>query len=442
MEENYYPEGMLGAYLYESFQLLEQLEAIVLAGDNEIFFDSGSIQEIFRIVHTLKGSSGIMMYDNIAYVSHKLEDIFYYLREASVEDVSKAELGNYIFQVCDFVTGELNKIRGGEPNDGNPDEIAEKIESYLMDLKEGMQEKGMELPPENVYTPPEQYYVAPSAENTESVPLKIDLGIEPEPNAGMKPGDYVISRQGNEKENLVGVGLEKLERLTALMDKLQRIQTKVEKNPNSEELWRKLRTVSTEMERTIFEMRQAPIGSVLRRMKRVVFDASRRLNKNVELQIFGEEIPVDRMILEHLTEPLMHMVRNAADHGIEELEKRRRMGKPDRGTIRLSAVLEDRKLIVAVEDDGRGLDAQRIFEIAKSRGLIAEDEKREDYTDQELYEFIFSAGFSTRDEITEISGRGVGLDVAVAKIKELGGNFYIESTPEEGTEFWMEIPVD
>lgn len=440
MEENYCPDGMLGAYLYESFQLLEQMDAVVLSQDGNEFFDRDSIQDIFRIVHTLKGSSGIMMYDNIAHAAHRLEDIFYYMRESSIEDIPKVELAEYIFEVADFIMGELNKIKDGMPVDGDPTEIAEKIDAYLSTIKEGMQERGIELPPENIYAPPEQYYVAPVAEKMENIPLNIDLGIEPEQEHGLKPGDYVIG--GEKKENLVGIGMDKLEKLTILVDKLVRLEQKVENAPDAEELWKKLRKVSAELESTVYDMRRAPIGSVFRRMKRVVFDASRRLSKDMELQIFGENILVDRMLLEQLTEPLMHMVRNAADHGIEDLERRRSMGKPDRGTIQLTAVLEEGLLILSVEDDGRGLDGQKIFNVAKLRGLVAKDAKYEDYTQQELYEFILSAGFTTRDEITEISGRGVGLDAVIDKVRELGGQFYIESVPGEGTEFWMEIPVD
>ncbi len=439
MEENYCPDGMLGSYLYESFQLLEQMETVVLAEDSSEFFDRDSIQEIFRIVHTLKGSSGIMMYDNIAHIAHKLEDIFYYMRESSIEDIPKAELGEYIFGVSDFITGELNKIKEGAAVNGDPTAIAEKIDAYLTVLKEGMQEKGIELPPENVYAPPGQYYVAPVAEKMENVPLQIDLGIEPEQEQ-LKPGDYVIG--GHTKENIVGIGMDKLDRLTILVDKLLRLEQKAEETPDYEAAWRKLRKVSGELEQIVYDMRRAPIGGMFRRMKRVVFDASCRLSKEVELQTFGEDIMVDRMLLEQLTEPLMHMVRNAADHGIEDLARRRSMGKPDQGTIQLTAVLEEGMLTLSVEDDGRGLDGEKIFQIAKLRGLVTEDARIEDYTQQELFAFILNAGFTTRDEITEISGRGVGLDAVIGKVKELGGSFHIESVPGEGTEFWMEIPID
>lgn len=442
MEESNCPDGMLGSYLYESFQLIQQMEAVILSEGGEGFLDADGINEMFRIVHTIKGTAGVMMYDNIAQVAHKLEDIFYYLRESSSEDIPKAELAKYVFQVSDFISGELNKIKEGKEADGESVEIVNTIDTYLRILKEEIQGKGMELPQENVYAEPRQYYIAPSAENTENVPLKIDLGMEPEKESEMKPGDYVIGGRSGKKENLVGIGMEKLEKLTALVEKLVRLERQTQKKPDCEELWKKLGEVSEDLERMVYDMRQAPVSGLFRKMNRVVYDVSHRLSKDIELKIYGEEIMADRMILERLSEPLMHMVRNAADHGIEELAERRSVGKPDKGMIQLSADSKDGMLVLSVQDDGRGLDKQNIFARAKARGMIAEKAGLEDYTEQEIYMFITDAGFSTRDEVTEISGRGVGMDVVATKVRELCGNLRIESILGEGTAIIIEIPVD
>lgn len=442
MEENNCPEGMLGSYLYECFQLLEQLETIVFSQGEAECFDADSINEVFRIMHTIKSSSGIMMYDNIAMAAHKLEDIFYYLRESAAEDVNTAELTEYIFQVSDFITEELNKIKEGRDADGEAEPIAEKIDAYLLVLKAGMQEKGMELPPENIYTPPRQYYIAPAAEKKENVPLKIDLGEEPKPAPEMKPGDYVIGGQENKKERLVGVSMEKLEKLTVLVEKLLQLEQKAQKRPDAEEVWNKLNKVSAELENTLWDMRQAPVGTILRKMKRTVYDVSQRLSKDIELKLEGEELLVDRMILEQLNSPLIHLVRNAADHGIEDLAGRRMAGKSDKGTILLSARLENGRLFLSVKDDGKGLDAEKIFERAKLRGMVDADALISDYEEQEIFEFITMAGFSTRDEVTEISGRGVGMDVAAGKVREMGGKLHMQSAFGIGTEITIEIPVD
>ena len=267
------------------------------------------------------------------------------------------------------------------------------IETYLTALKEEIQDKGMELPPENVYAPPVQYYVAPVAENKENVPLKIDLGIEPEKETAMKPGDYVIGSKAGKKENLVGIGMEKLDKLTILVEKLLRMEQKVEKKPDSEDMWKKLHKITGELEETVRDMRQAPLSGLFRKMNRVVYDASRRLSKDMELSTCGEELLVDRMILEHLSEPLMHMVRNAADHGIEDLAEDR-MGKPDIGNIQLSASVEDGMLTLVVQDDGRGLD-KRDFERAKVRGLLEEQVQMDNIQNRKSLLLLTIAGFST-----------------------------------------------
>lgn len=434
IESDYCPEGMLDSYLFESFQLLEQMEEIVLSEENAGFFDSESINEIFRILHTIKGSSSIMMYDNITAAAHKLEDIFYYLRESQAEDIPKAELAKYIFQVSDFVSGELYKIKDGRNPDGNPQEAVESIETYLRSLKEEIREKGLELPPDNVYTEPERYYIAPAQEK--EAPLKIDLGEEP------IPGDYVIKKNRDRKENLVGVSMDNLEKLMLAVEKLERLEKNIKEGKNKESVYKKFHKVKEELKDTVGDMMQAPVGGVLRKMNRVVFDVSNKLEKDIELKLQGEGILVDRMLLEQITDSLMHLVRNAADHGIESVGERLDAGKPITGTIAIKAVKQDDKLYIYVEDDGRGIDKNSVFEKAKKKKLVDNSKSISQYTDQEIYEFITCAGFTTKDMVTEISGRGVGMDVVADTLKNIGGNLRINSTLGKGTEITLEIPLE
>lgn len=424
-ENTYNPEGMLGSYLYESFQLIEQMEEIALSEDDAGFFDRDSISEIFRIVHTIKGSSGIMLYDNIAKAAHRLEDIFYYLREASAEDIPKKELSKYIIQVSDFISGELYKINKGQNPDGDPQEVFDSIEIYLEALKAEIRESGMELPPENIYEESGQYYIAPISD--EERPLKIDLGEEPE------PGDYVVKNNKDRKENIVGISIENLEKLFLSVEKLEYLE-----NNNK---CSKLHKAIEELKVTVNNIMQAPVGGVFRKMNRVVFDVSNKLDKDIELKLQGEGIMVDRMLLEQITGSLMHLVRNAADHGIESSGERLDVGKTAKGTIELKAFKEDDKLYILVEDDGRGLDKDRIFEKAKQIKLVDGSISMGEYSDEQIYEFITCAGFTTKDRATEISGRGVGMDVVANTLKDIGGSLRIDSTPGEGTEMIMEIPL-
>lgn len=436
MEEKGCPEGMLDSYLYEIFQLLEQMEEIVVSDENGEFFDTESINEMFRILHTIKGTSGIMMYDNIALAAHKLEDVFYYLRESSSEDISKAELAGYIFKVSDFITGELNKIKEGKNTDGDPEEATGGIDIWLEGLKSEIQEKGKELPPENTYTPPLQFYIPPVAKQGDGAPLKIDLGEEPE------PGDYILGSQKPPKEKLVGVGMEKLERLATLVDKLAGMEAGITEDTDTIKLKKKLGRVVRELQETALDMRKAPIGGVLRKMNRVVYDVSRRLSKNIELVISGDDIPVDRLLAEQITDPLMHMVRNAVDHGIESIEERRKAGKAIEGRIELAAFVQDDELYLSVKDDGRGLEPEKIFSKAKEKGILASSADIADYTEEEIYQMITCPGFTTKESATEISGRGVGMDVVAHALLEAGGKLHIRSIPGKGTEMVMEIPKE
>lgn len=435
MIESFDSDGMLDIYLYESFQLLEQMEGIVLSESNNSFFDEESIGELFRIMHTIKGSSGIMMYDNIAIAAHKLEDIFYYLRETYSEGIPAGELSKYIFLTADFITGELNKIKEGNNPDGIPDDILSQIDCFLKEWKEQMTEKGMELPPENTYIAPNQYYIAPAAENKDMAPIVIDLGKEPD------PGDFVISNEKIKGENIVGISAGKLNKLTNLVEKL----VKAEKKPSDECEWgsikKKLLLITGEIEETVADMRRTPLSGTFRKMYRIVYDASRKLNKEIIFETNGEELEVDREIIEHIADPLMHMVRNAADHGLEGVEERIRAGKEKKGKIVLEAYTNDDILYISVKDDGRGIDKEEIFRQAKQKGIIGRNENIKGYTEKEIYLLITYPGFTTKKIVTEYSGRGVGMDVAMNKLKEIGGRLDITSSLGKGTEMKMEVPL-
>jgi chemotaxis protein histidine kinase CheA len=187
---------------------------------------------------------------------------------------------------------------------------------------------------------------------------------------------------------------------------------------------------------TYKEIRMMPVGRLFQRMSRVVRDLSRRTGKKVELCISGEDLELDRDVLEQLADPLMHMLRNAIDHGIEPPEDRVALGKLRTGRVALSAALESGNITIQVSDDGRGLDRQRILTKAVAEGLIAAGEH---LSDAEVYRFIFQPGFSTARHITYVSGRGVGMDVVRCQIEKLGGRIEIESTVGRGTTFYLKL---
>lgn len=570
MGEDFNTDSMLDMFLYESEQLLESLENIVLEKKDEECFDEQSINEIFRVMHTIKGSSGIMMYENITKVSHKLEDVFYYLRESHPENVPHLELVDHVLEVSDFITGELEKIKSGDVPDGDESKLVDEIDKFLTKIKTGISQKGDELPPENTYVEPSQFYIAPTesesskyykvsiywradtqmcniraytavyalkevAEDLQYIPDDIisneesseviladgfhmlvqcqcskedviaaigetsgmdrvevndctkqefDLGFhEPEEQPIIieledkdkekekkpekkepAPGDYVIKNKEagkskklaknqpkqKPKETYISVNVDKLDSLMDMIGELVISEATVLQNPdlkvpglelsNFQKSASQLSKITTELQDVIMSMRMMPLTNTFQKMNRIVFDVSRKLGKDIELEVIGENTEVDKNIIEHISDPLMHLVRNSVDHGIESKEERLAAGKNPKGKITLEAKNEGGKVYIIVRDDGKGLNKQALYDKAKKNGLIG-NRAMSEFTEKEIFQFITFAGFSTKEQVTEYSGRGVGMDVVVKNIQAVGGNLEIDSVEGGGSEMTMKIPL-
>ncbi|MCI8962920.1 MAG: chemotaxis protein CheA [Eubacterium sp.] len=582
MAEEFNLEGMLDTYLFENEQLLEQLQEIVLDQKDAECFDEDSINEIFRTMHTIKGSSGIMMFDNVTAISHKLEDVFYYLRESHPENVVHADLVEHVLQVADFITAEMEKIQEGSPADGDPAAIIAELDSFLENIKNGAVEEGKELPEENVSEEPKHFYIAPVA-NSASRFYKIyinffpetemanvhayktvyslkeiaeDLLYEPEdlitdassidaimedgfrillqaqcseeelrelikvgydiekvdiyeckaeeflqgfdfgehpvvgidlessaeeieakamkaveaeekkepPKPKMAPGDFVIKskepgkpkklakdKQRGAKDSFISVNVKKMDQLMDLIGELVISESVVLQNQdlkvpglnltNFNKAAAQMAKISTDLQNVIMSMRMVPLTNVFQKMNRIVFDVSRKLGKDVEFVMVGEHTEVDKNIIENISDPLMHLVRNAVDHGIETNEERVDSGKPDRGKITLSARTEAGKVWISVEDNGKGLDREKILDKARKQELLDPSKPDSAYEDKDVFQFITLPGFSTNEQVTEYSGRGVGMDVVVQNIQSIGGTLDIESNLGMGTTMTLKIPL-
>lgn len=577
MAEEYNTEGMLDVYLYENEQLLEQLQEMVLEQKDADSFDQDSINEIFRTMHTIKGSSGIMMFDNITAISHKLEDVFYYLRESHPQNVPHIKLVEHVLEVADFITDEMEKIKSGSTPDGNPDDIIKELDAFLETIKSGAGEE-VEPPPENVHEEPKQFYIAPVAtdasrfykvyitfspdtvmanihayktvyamkeiaedllyspediisdEGSADVILKegfkillqaqcteedirkiigvgydiekvdiyeckaeeflqgfdfggpeqqidLDSSVEViEARAGQKenqekpaakpmaPGDFVIKskepgkmkklakdKPKSEKASFISVNVNKMDLLMDLIGELVISESVVLQNPdlkvpglnlaNFNKAAAQMSKISTDLQNVIMSMRMVPLTNLFQKMNRIVFDVSRKLGKDIEFEMIGEHTEVDKNIIENISDPLMHLVRNAVDHGIETAEERIQSGKADKGKVTLSARTEAGKVWISVTDNGKGLDREKILAKAKKQGLLDEGKAESAYTDKEIYQFITLPGFSTNEQVTEYSGRGVGMDVVVQNIQSIGGTLEIESVPGFGSTMSLKIPL-
>ena len=202
-----------------------------------------------------------------------------------------------------------------------------------------------------------------------------------------------------------------------------------------------LASISTDLQNVIMSMRMVPLTNTFQKMNRIVFDVSRKLGKDIEFVMVGDSTEVDKNIIEHISDPLMHLVRNAVDHGIETNEERAASGKTEKGKVTLSAKTEAGKVWISVEDNGTGLDREKILAKARKQGILEDNKPDSAYNDKEVYQFITLPGFSTNEQVTEYSGRGVGMDVVVQNIQAIGGALEIESTPGCGSVMSLKIPL-
>jgi len=218
----------------------------------------------------------------------------------------------------------------------------------------------------------------------------------------------------------------------------EEIDSKSETDP---ELGRKVAYQSKivrELQELSMSMRMVPVQGVFQKMARLVRDLARKADKKIGFTTVGEETELDRTIVDKIADPLVHMVRNSADHGVETPEERQRAGKPAAGSIELRAFHQAGNIVIEIEDDGRGLDREKILQKALSQGLV---EPNQELTDDEVYKLIFHAGFSTAEKVTSVSGRGVGMDVVRRNIEELQGKIEISSTLGQGTKFAIRMPL-
>ncbi|MCR5416684.1 MAG: chemotaxis protein CheA [Pseudobutyrivibrio sp.] len=563
-------DSMLDMYLYENGQLLEKLEMTTLEKKDADCFDEADINEFFRVMHTIKGSSGIMMFDNIMKLAHKLEDVFFYIRESHPDNVPHLELVDKIFSVADFFREEFENIsEGGEPTKDST-ELIEDIDKFLSKIKNEIVSEHKPLPKEEKDEAPTHFYIAPAVtddakyfhvhvyysndtqmanmhafalanalkdsveqmyyspediitnedsadvvleqgfkillkthqskediekilsthvvqtmEITESSKAEfemgfdipsiivgadtIDLGDEPKEekkkSEEVTPGDYVIDAKPAGKkatlakdkkpkappQSYISVNVGKIDQLMDLIGEIVISESVVLQNPdlnvpnlnlsNFNKSAAQLTKFTAEMQDVIMSMRMMPLTNTFQKMNRIVFDTSRKLGKDIELKMIGEDTEVDKNIIEKISDPLMHMIRNSIDHGIEEKAQRVAAGKPEKGLITLEAKNEGGKVVISVSDDGGGMNPEKLFAKAKKNGIIPADKTINDFTKKEIYQFITYPGFSTNEQVTELSGRGVGMDVVVKNLQSVGGVLEIDSEFGKGSTMALKIPL-
>jgi len=567
-------DPIVQAFVYETEGMLEQMEQILLKCEDNDGFEDDDINEIFRIMHTIKGGAGMMWFNKLAELAHSLEDMFYFLREENptISDISlvsdnvlagidfmktymdgiKAndyeqleadDIVNDIHEAIETIKGEGTGVKKNNENEKEIDEVSmegtngteEPVqEDEMEDMGKGknlseIDEIELEMELESDYYSIVLTYqdgcemehirayqvvqeLQGKAQNIKHFPdkllegdadalasvirrkgfqihMQIDMPLEELQqlasnlafieNAVVKKitldevgkfddsddeAKVVVEEKKpakeekekktepdvpvlNHEQKRINVPVEKLDMLMDLVGELVLSETMVVSNPdlkgikldNFSKAARQHRKIIGEVQDIVMSIRMMPLSTTFTKMKRIVRDISKKLDRDMQIELIGEETEVDKNIIEQIGDPLMHLVRNAADHGIESKEEREKLGKMQPPKITLEACNSGGDVLIKVIDNGKGLDKDKILEKAIKNNLIDGDVS--ELTDKQIYNMIFLPGFSTSEKITEFSGRGVGMDVVRNNIEGLGGTIAVDSVKDEGTTVTLKIPL-
>ncbi|ASP34513.1 hybrid sensor histidine kinase/response regulator [Labrenzia sp. VG12] len=458
------------------------------------------LDNIFRLVHTIKGTCGFLGLPRLEGIAHAAETLMGKFRDgAPVTQEAVSLILISIDQIKDIL-GELEAAEGEEP-EGDDSELIGKLEEMSAKADAAMAGGGAEeeAPAEEVVAEapadaeaeeeavsvPDQALERPlrpgevsldelerafqeteiEVEVAEADPVELEEAHEEieEPEAEPAPApapaaaapkveakaeakDPEKKKAGGVSNQSIRVAVDTLEHLMTMVSELVLTRNQlleiVRRHEDSEFKvpLQRLSNVTAELQEGVMATRMQPIGNAWQKLPRIVRDLSQELTKPIDLEMIGADTELDRQVLEMIKDPLTHMVRNSADHGLERPEERRAAGKPEKGTITLAAYHEGGHIIIEVRDDGKGIDVDRVKAKVLERGLASEAEI-EKMTDSQIHKFIFAAGFSTAAEVTSVSGRGVGMDVVRNNIELIGGTVDLRSQTGKGSSFIIKIPL-
>lgn len=544
-------EPMIEMFIFETTTLLEQLDEILLESEKSKSMTEENINEIFRIMHTIKGSAAMMGIESVSELAHRIEDMFFIIREDNhAMDSSSSVIFDLLFKASDFLKNEVDSIQQSE--DYNPTDSSDLIAQIARQIAVM---KGEVPAPQAAVTVTEpaasvaattapaasvatastdgvlhQIRVffedgcqmenirafmlitqlrdscdyldtVPAAPETNSacsadiikngllLKLKTTLPIEEicsmiENSVNIKSYELLDTAQATSptsqqssaaetdsgssstsqatsqntaqsspksgaagKQSLISVNQTKLDQLMDIMGEIVIAESMVASNPELKGLkldnfyksTRQLRKLTDQLQDVVMSIRMVPLSGVFQKMNRIVRDMNKKLGKEVELVTVGGETEVDKTINDVLGDPFMHMIRNAMDHAIELPEERVAKGKPEQGTITLAAQNIGGEIVITISDDGCGLSREKILAKAKKNGLLTKGEN--EYTDKDVYGLIMLPGFSTNEQVTEYSGRGVGMDVVRKNLEKVSGSITVDSKINVGTTFTIKIPL-
>ncbi len=567
-------DGLLDTYLFECNSLLERLDEILIDAERSGDLSIDDVNEIFRSMHTIKGSSAMMEFQPLMEISHHVEDLFFVIRENGMDSLSqkqKNELFNLLFRCVDRLREDLEKVTNGEELNMNIDGFIAEINSFLSEgnAEEDSANAVLDSETLDLETPNSEtldsenlpdldcpyfihimfdedcgmenlraFMVANALEEEELVFLQspanvesdastieviaangfylgftteedVQSGIdvitnlsnirsyeivfnpkfmeedEPEvstsssatpPVAETAPSDNAVETEvvtepaviateapavpqqqtisnqlkslKQNKQSLISVNLSKLDKLMDIVGEIVITESMVTASPELQNVkldsflksTRQLRKLTDDLQDVAMSLRMIPIAGTFQKMNRIVRDMAKTLDKDVKLTIIGEDTEIDKTIVENISDPIMHIVRNAMDHGIEkDVQSRIAAGKNPQGEIILSAQHASSEVIITIENDGADFNTDAILNKAEKKGLLFK--AKEDYSKKEILSLLMLPGFSTNAQVTEFSGRGVGLDVVKRNVEAIGGSVTITNDPGQNCCFTLKIPL-
>jgi two-component system chemotaxis sensor kinase CheA len=427
-------------FVAESLEGIERADTILLTAE-QTSADGEQVNALFRVFHSIKGVSGFLDIPEVTRLAHVTEALLDQVRQGNLELAGEAL--DVVLESSASMRGTLEALRKAATQ-GLPDPSDAALPALLARI-ESASSVVVRPPPGQGDVPEEQTAGSQPAAPSVQVSFALaDAGdVAPAPPVSAKPGE---PRSGRVRDT-VKVDLERVDSIVEMVGELLIVESMVVNAPELSRLaTAKLRhslsqmtKISRDLQNATMRMRMVPLAGVFRKMTRLVRDLSRATGKLVQLELDGEGTEMDRSMVERIEDPLVHMIRNAVDHGIELPEERRSLGKPPVATLRLSAAHDGGSVAIGLTDNGRGLPRDKILKKARERGLLRDS--GDALTDQEVYALIFLPGFSTASEVTEISGRGVGMDVVKRSVEDMRGRVLVDSTRGAGTSFKLIFPL-
>ncbi len=433
-------DEILEHFIEEANELLDEAENVLLQLEG-LPDDLELANNCFRFIHSFKGNAGFLGFEPLEKVSFHVENILGEIREG--RQACSSITISFLLYAVDALRNAVALINdGNDPEIPGIDELVKRLEKLIVPAAE---------------KPVETASVQPLKKSEEYTENKEEQSLQTKtpPETGKKTPAVEDGKENaapekqpqQAQQQAIRVDVGKLDTLLDLVGELVIAEAMVVNNQTLRDLQMdgiektvtQLDKITREIQEVSMSMRMIPIGGTFRKMVRLVRDLANKGNKKVNLEIIGEETEVDKTIIEHISDPLVHLIRNAMDHGIEKPEERKAVGKPETGRLTIEAKHSLGEVWIIIEDDGKGLDREKILQKGVERGLVHSGDT--DLKDEEIWKLIFEPGFSTAEQVSDISGRGVGMDVVKKNIEKLRGRVDVRSKPGKGTMFVVRIPL-